>query len=90
MKRFPKSDIFSFKGEEGASAVEYAVLLALIATVIIFSVGFLGVSTRDGLDSVNPAWPDASRDETIDDPDNGCGNEDSPDDNDCGHGNDLR
>lgn len=84
MKNFPKPYKFSLKDEEGATAVEYAVLLALIAVVIIFSVGFLGVSTRDGFDTVNTAWSDTSQSED----DDACGNEDSPDDKDCGHGND--
>lgn len=78
----------SLKDEEGASAVEYAVLIALIAAVIILSVGFLGGSTRDGFNSVNPAWSDTVPGDGNDDPDDKCGDKDSPDDSDCGIGND--
>jgi Flp pilus assembly pilin Flp len=40
--------------KEGASAVEYAILITLISAVIIFTVGFLGVNTRDAFNQVGP------------------------------------
>jgi pilus assembly protein Flp/PilA len=37
--------------QTGATAVEYALMLALIAAVIIAAVAFLGQSTNNGFDS---------------------------------------
>jgi pilus assembly protein Flp/PilA len=37
-------------GERGATAVEYGLMVALIAVVIIASVIFLGAQTRDSFD----------------------------------------
>lgn len=45
--------IFSlFKDEEGATAVEYAIMAAFIAAIIIATVGFLGTDVNDAFTSV--------------------------------------
>ena len=44
-----------FKDEEGASAVEYALLVSLIAVVIIAAVTSLGESIRDKLNEAADA-----------------------------------
>jgi pilus assembly protein Flp/PilA len=41
--------------EEGATAVEYALMVALIATVIILAVTFLGIATSDKFQQVGDA-----------------------------------
>ena len=41
--------------EEGATAVEYALMVALIAVVIIVAVTYLGVSTSDKFQQVGDA-----------------------------------
>lgn len=41
-----------FSGEDGASLVEYALLLALIAVVAITALVFLGHTTSNSLNSV--------------------------------------
>ena len=41
--------------EEGATAVEYALMVALIAVVIIAAVTFLGVATSDKYQQVGDA-----------------------------------
>ena len=41
--------------ERGATAVEYALMVALIAVVIIVAVTFLGVSTSDKFQQVGDA-----------------------------------
>jgi pilus assembly protein Flp/PilA len=41
--------------EEGATAVEYALMVALIAVVIIVAVTFLGVATSDKFQQVGDA-----------------------------------
>jgi pilus assembly protein Flp/PilA len=41
--------------EEGATAVEYALMVALIAVVIIVAVTYLGVSTSDKFQEVGDA-----------------------------------
>jgi len=38
--------------ERGATAVEYAIMLALIAAVIVLAVTFLGDATNTGFESV--------------------------------------
>ena len=80
MRKVFKSFILPIKDAEGASAVEYAVLIALISALIIVSVGFLGTNTRDAFSSVSPAFPTEKQDK--------C--KDSPDDSDCGIGNDNK
>ena len=51
------------EGERGASAVEYALLLALIATVVFSAVSFFGSSTGGGFGksacSIKAAYQDA-------------------------------
>jgi pilus assembly protein Flp/PilA len=44
-----------FKDEEGATAVEYGLMVALIAGVIIAAVTFLGSSTNEKFDAVGKA-----------------------------------
>lgn len=44
-------------GEHGASAVEYGLLVALIAAVIITAVAFLGDGVNDTFCQVNGALP---------------------------------
>jgi pilus assembly protein Flp/PilA len=44
-----------FRSEEGATAVEYALMVALIAVVIIVAVTFLGVTTSDKFQQVGDA-----------------------------------
>jgi pilus assembly protein Flp/PilA len=41
--------------EEGATAVEYALMVALIAVVIIVAVTFLGLATSDKFQQVGDA-----------------------------------
>lgn len=41
-----------FKDETGATAVEYAIMAAFIAAVIIATVGFLGTDVNDAFTSV--------------------------------------
>jgi pilus assembly protein Flp/PilA len=43
------------RSEEGATAVEYALMVALIAVVIIVAVTFLGVATSDKFQQVGDA-----------------------------------
>ena len=44
-----------FKDEEGATAVEYGLMVALIAAVIVGAVTILGTNTRDTFDTVSDA-----------------------------------
>ena len=80
MEVISKSFILSIKDSEGASAVEYAILIALISAVIIVTVGFLGTNTRGAFDSVIPAFSTEKQKD--------C-NDSSEDDN-CGIGNDNK
>jgi Flp pilus assembly pilin Flp len=41
------------RGESGATAVEYAIMLALIAAVIVGAVGLLGNATNSDLQKVS-------------------------------------
>jgi len=54
-----KKLIAFFKEEEGATAVEYALMVALIAGVIILAVGALGTASRDKFDTVATAVTNA-------------------------------
>ena len=45
------------RDETGATAVEYAVMVGLIAAVIIFVVQALGIETVNAFQSVLDAWP---------------------------------
>ena len=51
------------KDEDGATAVEYGLMVALIAGVIIATVYFLGQETNEGFDAVGQAI-DAAPDPT--------------------------
>lgn len=50
-----KKLIALFKDEEGATAVEYGIMIALIAAVIIVAVGILGGNTNQAFTDVNNA-----------------------------------
>jgi pilus assembly protein Flp/PilA len=50
-----KKLIALFKDEEGATAVEYGIMVALIAAVIIIAVQTLGTNTDAAFDTVNNA-----------------------------------
>jgi pilus assembly protein Flp/PilA len=45
------------RGEEGATAVEYGMLVALIAAVIVATVALLGGDVNDAFDKVEKALP---------------------------------
>ncbi len=45
------------KGEEGATAAEYAVLVALIAVAILVGAGALGIAINDTLNAVSGVIP---------------------------------
>lgn len=45
-----------FRDEEGATVVEYAVLIALIIAAIIVIIAVLGGKIRDGLESFNETF----------------------------------
>jgi len=47
------------KDEEGATAVEYGIMVALIAAVIILAVGTLGTNTNGAFGTVNTAMTPA-------------------------------
>ncbi len=47
-----KKLIALFKDEEGATAVEYGIMVALIAAIIIATVGFLGTDVNDAFTTV--------------------------------------
>ena len=49
-----------FKDQEGATAVEYALMVALIAVVIILAVTFLGESVENVFNAVGGAIDTAS------------------------------
>lgn len=40
------------RGQAGATAIEYAIMLALIAAVIVVAVGLLGSATNSGFQKV--------------------------------------
>jgi Flp pilus assembly pilin Flp len=43
-------------GQRGATAVEYAILLALIASVILVVVRSVGLKTSGGFEDANTGW----------------------------------
>jgi pilus assembly protein Flp/PilA len=43
------------RGEDGATAIEYALMVALIAVVIILAVTFLGIATSEKFQQVGDA-----------------------------------
>lgn len=84
MRNVFKIIILTIKDEEGASVVEYAILITLISALIIASVGSLGKSTHDAFNTFNDEWSNLVAMEERDK----CGDKDSKDDLDCGIGND--
>lgn len=48
-----------FKDEQGATAVEYAIMVALIAAVIIAAVTLVGTKSRDTFQYVADSMPAA-------------------------------
>ena len=72
------------RDEEGASAVEYAILITMISALIIASVGSLGISTSDAFRTISSELSDL----VIAVDEDKCGGKDSEDDRDCGIGND--
>jgi len=46
-----------FRNERGATAVEYGLMVALIASVIITSVVFLGATTSSSFDCIGRSLP---------------------------------
>ncbi len=51
-----RSSLFA-RDETGATAVEYAVMVGLIAAIIILTVQILGEETNNAFQSVLDAWP---------------------------------
>ena len=49
-----------FKDEDGATAVEYGIMVALIAAVIIVVVGVVGSKTNDAFQTVSDGLDAAS------------------------------
>jgi pilus assembly protein Flp/PilA len=49
--------MWNSRDDEGATAVEYGLLVALIAVVIIVAVGLLGGKIRDTFTSVTTSLP---------------------------------
>lgn len=49
LKALEKRRLF-LRDDEGATAVEYAIMIVLIAAVVIVSVGFLGGATEQSFD----------------------------------------
>lgn len=45
------------RAEDGATAVEYAIIVSLIAGVIIVVVALLGVKTGANFSKITDAWP---------------------------------
>lgn len=76
------------EGESGATVVEYAVILTLIAAAIIFAVSLVGKDTRNAYEKVNTVLVENTSTVVEDDPDDKCKGKDSDDDEDCGIGND--
>ena len=57
MKNFLQKMIRFFKDEEGATAVEYAIMVALIAIVIIAMVVIVGEKANNAFSAVASAMP---------------------------------
>lgn len=74
------TNILAHKYEQGATSVEYVVMLVAITVVIILTVALLGINTRDAFDRTVVAFTGPPADEEK------C--KDSDDDHDCGIGND--
>ena len=56
-ERMMKKLIGFFKDEEGATAVEYALFVALIAAIIVSVVAIIGQKSKAGFDKVNAELP---------------------------------
>lgn len=54
-----KKMISFFKDEEGATAVEYGLMVALIAAIIVVIVGTLGQQVNNAFTTVSNAMPAA-------------------------------
>ena len=52
----------ALSGEKGATAVEYGIMVALIAVVIIVAVGLIGGNLNGAFDSVADTLPDIAAD----------------------------
>lgn len=60
MKKVMKKIISFFKEEDGATAVEYALMVALIAAVIIAAVTLLGEQTKNTFETVSNSMANAT------------------------------
>jgi Flp pilus assembly pilin Flp len=57
LRRLITARFFFARDETGATSVEYAVMVGLIAAIIIFTVQVLGEETNNAFQSVLDAWP---------------------------------
>ena len=57
MKNYLQKAKAFIQDEDGASAVEYGLLVALIAAVIVTTVGLLGGKVNTAFETVNNALP---------------------------------
>jgi pilus assembly protein Flp/PilA len=57
MSRIKESIHQLLRNEEGATAVEYAIMVALIAAVIIIVVKVVGTKSNNAFESVNSTMP---------------------------------
>ena len=60
MKAIKQKFMQFIRGEEGASATEYAVLIVLIIVVALVAIGLLGEAVEDGFDRVATAISEAA------------------------------
>lgn len=67
MHHHPPSQAGEGSGERGASAIEYAMLLALIAVVVFSAVSYFGTSTGGGFEHSKTCIDAAYQGETIPD-----------------------
>lgn len=74
--------------ESGATVVEYAVILTMIGAVIIFAVSLVGEESRGAYEKINTVLVENTETVIGDDSTDKCEGKDSPDDEDCGIGND--
>jgi len=59
MKNFRNSIVEFLKEEDGPTAVEYAVMLALIVVVCLAAVGTIGTNAKEKFEKVGTAIKDA-------------------------------
>ena len=57
MQSYARKVVRFLKSEEGATAVEYAVMVALIVAACITTIGILGTEVNSTFDKVNAAIP---------------------------------